>query len=174
VIDAARLLKDRNDIVFRFVGHGTEVERLKVRIDELKLSNVVFASAVPLNRMKYEFEKADALLVHLMKRELFEITIPSKIQAYLYGGKPILCGVSGNAADLVLRANAGITFEPENPQSLVDGVMQMTRLKLDELQQMGQNGHDFYMKNLQFETAMNKMNDFFFQVMEEKKPCVNI
>jgi len=167
VLDAAGLLKDRREIAFRFIGNGTEVERLKLRVDELRLPNVVFAPALPLNQVKYEFEKADVLLVHLMKCQLFEITIPSKIQAYFYAGKPILCGVQGNAADLVTRANAGMTFEPENPHSLAEAVVRMSVLPPTRLAEMGQNGYEYYMQHLSFNQAMEKIDALFKRVISK-------
>ena len=61
---------------------------------------------------------ANALLVHLKADPLFEITIPSKIQAYLFAGKPILCGVKGDAADLVCRAARDCPSLPRTPTRL--------------------------------------------------------
>ena len=56
------------------------------------------------------FSEVDGLLVHLRDDPLFSITVPSKTQAYLAIGRPILMGVRGNAADLVKAAQAGIAL----------------------------------------------------------------
>jgi len=165
ILEAAHILQRQNrNILIRLLGRGIEINRLKQRSEELQLTNVEFVPNVPLNKVRFEFEKADVLLVHLIAKKIFEITIPSKIQTYLYAGKPILCGVRGDAADLVTRAGAGIPFEPENPQSLVDVILQMAAMSSEELSQMGKSGHDFYMENLQFEKAMDQLNTFFHKI----------
>ena len=70
---------------------------------------------------------ADALLVHLKDDPLFRITIPSKTQAYLAAGRPILMGVSGDAADLVLQSGAGLVFEPENAGNLCASIQRLLK-----------------------------------------------
>jgi colanic acid biosynthesis glycosyl transferase WcaI len=50
----------------------------------------------------------EVLLVHLRRDPLFAITIPSKTQAYMAMGRPILMAVESDAADLVNRAHAGL------------------------------------------------------------------
>ncbi len=72
--------------------------------------------------------KADALLVHLKKDPLFTITIPSKIQAYMAVGKPLLMAVDGNAADLVIAAGCGVLAESENPEAIADAALKLYAL----------------------------------------------
>jgi colanic acid biosynthesis glycosyl transferase WcaI len=70
----------------------------------LQLSNVVFLPARAHElRWALCLHAADALLVHLRKDPLFEITIPSKTQAYMAVGKPLLMAVDGDAANLVTQ-----------------------------------------------------------------------
>ena len=57
--------------------------------------------------------------------ELFEITIPSKTQAYMAAGKPILMAVKGDAAKLIDEANCGLVIAPENPIALVASVLRL-------------------------------------------------
>ena len=57
-----------------------------------QLDNVRFLPRQPMHAMGGILAGSDALLVHLKDDPLFRITIPSKIQAYLAAGKPILAG----------------------------------------------------------------------------------
>ena len=100
IMDAAKLVaKEFSDVKFTFVGGGIEVDRL--RNISASMGNVQFLPQMPPSEIGSVFANADALLVHLKDAPIFEITVPSKIQAYLYAGKPILCGVRGDAAKLV-------------------------------------------------------------------------
>jgi glycosyltransferase involved in cell wall biosynthesis len=167
VINAALHLKDMNqNIRFRLIGYGVRVNELKKRLTELKLNNVEIVPPVSINEISLEYDKANALLIHLKDTKLFEITIPSKTQAYLYIGKPILCGVRGDAAALVEQARAGICFEPENVESLVNAAIKMSELPYEQLAEMGQNGHKYYMEHLCFRKSVNKINDFLKKIMK--------
>ena len=162
VLDAAVLLQERGSrAIFVMVGGGVEVERLKVRAKELRLENVVFMPPVPMSEVGALLALADVLLVHLRKDPLFEITIPSKTQAYMLVGKPLLMAVSGDAADLVIRAKCGLTADPENPQQLADTVDALAELPVNELKDMGENGRNFYRKNLSLEVGVSKFASVF-------------
>jgi colanic acid biosynthesis glycosyl transferase WcaI len=82
------------------VGGGVDRAKLEKMAEEMKLDNVRFMPRQPMHAMGSILAGADVLLVHLKDDPLFRITIPSKTQAYLAAGKPILMGVRGDAADL--------------------------------------------------------------------------
>jgi glycosyltransferase involved in cell wall biosynthesis len=160
VIEAALCLQNKN-IHFKLIGSGVKVNELKNHAAKLNLSNVEFLPSIPMSEIATEYDKADALLIHLKNTKLFEITVPSKTQAYLYTGKPILCGVRGDAAALVEQAHAGICFEPENVESLVNAAIKMSEMPHEQLVQMGQNGHKYYMEHLCFKKSVEKIDTFF-------------
>ena len=93
-------------------------------------------------------KKADALLVHLTDDELFSITIPSRTQAYLATGKPIIMGVNGDASDLIKKSKAGIVCEANNSSSLAKAILTMANITEEERQNMSENALDFYYREL--------------------------
>lgn len=149
VIDAARSLRDQHpECVFYFMGGGIDKDRLIERARALDLHNVRFLPRVPLQEVQRFLGAADALLVHLADEPLFRITIPSKTQAYLYAGRPILMGVAGDAADLVREADAGYVFTPGDAEALADCVRRLITdgpLRRDEI---GRHAQDFYRQKL--------------------------
>lgn len=155
VLDAARLTaKDLPQVRFAFVGSGVESKALQKKTKELCLRNVSFLGRRPRGEMGSLFARADALLVHLRDDPLFQITIPSKTQAYLAAGKPILMGVRGDAAELVNEARAGFLFEPENPTSLLSALQHLIQMTDEERRQMGMAGRLYYGENLSFERGL--------------------
>ena len=131
------------------------MERLKRSSHGLRTCSS--SSVSPCRRLDAIYAIADALLVHLKDDPLFEITIPSKIQAYLFAGKPILCGVKGDAADLVRMADAGITFLPEDPGSLHRAVLTLRKLGTTERLGMGSSGRKFYQDHLSMREGVRHM-----------------
>lgn len=165
VLKAASLIGNEfPDVLFTFVGGGIDVDRLKSL--SASLENVQFLPPQPQSEIGKVLANANALLVHLKDEPLFRITIPSKIQAYLYAGKPILCGVRGNAAKLVGDAGAGIPFEPENAESLADAICKMRYMEPVRLREMGLSGRDFYSRNLSFKTGVDQIESVFRDVTQ--------
>lgn len=162
VLDAAVLLKARKSrVCFVMVGGGVEVSRLKQKANELDLANVKFLPSVPMAEVGTFLQAADALLVHLCADPLFTITIPSKTQAYMSVGKPILMAVSGNAADLVKVSEGGFAAESENAESLATAAESLEKLSATEREVMGGNAKAFYFENLSLAIGVGKFGRIF-------------
>ncbi|MCE5187379.1 MAG: glycosyltransferase family 4 protein [Planctomycetaceae bacterium] len=160
VIEAAKSIADKQPVIqFVFIGSGVCVDALKQKTSEMGVENVLFLSRRPITEIGKILSLADVLFVHLKKDSLFEITIPSKTQAYLAAGRPILIGVGGDATNLVLKANAGLACEPENPQSIADAVLDFYSTPKSELDKMAENGKRFYQERLSFEIAASKIEE---------------
>ena len=154
--------KSLPDVLFVLIGGGVDRPRLQQRAAELGLANVVFLPPRPVEEMGEIYSIADVLLVHLKDDPLFRITIPSKTQAYLYKGKPIIMAMNGDAAALVRSAGAGIVCEPDKPQEMMKAVSMLRDTPINERQAMGESGHRFYMERLSFEKGV----DQFEQIMK--------
>lgn len=162
VLDAAMILQARGSRAsFVMMGGGVEVSRLKTRALQMKLGNVVFLPPVPMAEVGTVLTAADVLLVHLRKDPLFDITIPSKTQAYMAVGKPLLMAVGGDSSDLVRQANCGVVVESENPQALVDAVEALVEMPADELKTMGANASNFYRAALALQVGVVKFAAIF-------------
>lgn len=156
VLAAAKQLSQQDPgILFTFVGGGVEVDRLKKA--SAALPNVQFLPRQPLEEIGRILSISDALLVHLADDPLFSITIPSKIQAYMYAGRPILCGIRGDAADLVRQAKAGVSFTPEDPDSLVDAILKLRKLPAEDRERMGADGRAYYRQHLSLSAGVEQL-----------------
>jgi glycosyltransferase involved in cell wall biosynthesis len=162
VLDAAAIVQSKmSKIQFVFVGGGVNEEFLKNKARSMKLNNVLFLPRCPVSEIGSIMSLADVLLVHLKDIPLFRITIPSKTQAYLSIGRPILMGIKGDATELVLRAKAGIACEPENPESIAKAVKQLAQMSKEKLKTMGENGRRFYNNHLSLEAGVRRFDAAF-------------
>lgn len=155
VLDAAKTIADRDDIGIYLMGGGVDVERLKKRAAAEGIANIRFLPRVPLGEVQGILRQAGALLVHLAKDPLFAITVPSKTQAYLYAGRPILMAVEGDAADLVTEGEAGVVVQPEDPRALAEAIRQLADLGVDGRDAMGQRGRAFYEGRLTYRHGLD-------------------
>jgi colanic acid biosynthesis glycosyl transferase WcaI len=168
VLDAAQKVGNVNPKVqFLFFGGGVEVDSLKKRAETKKLANVRFLPRRPVEEIGAILQLADVLFVHLRDDPLFAITIPSKTQAYLAAGRPILIGVRGDAADLVQKAGAGLFCEPENPDSIAEVVLKLASTPKSQLNAMGESGRHFYEQELAFPIGAGKFEKIFEACMSK-------
>lgn len=166
VLDAAEIVQTKApNICFVFIGGGVEVENLKSLANAKKLHNVRFLPAVPMSDIGSILEKADALLVHLRKDPLFDITIPSKTQAYMAVGKPLLMAVNGDVADLVKDADCGVIAEPENPESIADAALKLYSLSSLERNAMAERSKQYYQSHLSLSIGVKKFCEIFRKIM---------
>lgn len=110
---------------FLLLGEGAEKERLRARASELDLSNVTFVNSVSKAEVVRYWSILDVSIVHLKKTPLFEAVIPSKIFECMGMGIPIAHGVIGESAGIIETSGAGLTFEPESSQGLLEVLHQL-------------------------------------------------
>lgn len=164
VILAAKLLADQGRaeaVTFCFLGSGLALEDLKSKATAMQLSNVVFLPRVPQAEVGGFLAAADCLLVHLRSDPLFEITLPSKTQAYMYAAKPILMAVQGESAELVRDASCGVLALPEDPRSLSEAAIKLASMNDAERTALGRAGYDYYQRELCMDRGMIKFGEIF-------------
>ena len=144
ILDAASLVQEREDIQFLLVGAGVELDHLQSRVEKEGIQNVRFTGHVTHEEVQGLMQWADGLLVHLKRDPLFAITIPSKTQAYLAAGRPILCGVEGDGADLVSRTGGGICFPAENAYAMADAILELAEMSPLDRSLMAANSKSGY------------------------------
>ncbi len=162
IIDAAVILKRRGSPVqFIMIGGGVEVNKLQDEAFGKNLDNIQFLPPVPMSEVGHYLHSADALMVHLRKDPLFRITIPSKTQAYMCVGKPILMAVDGDAADLVRGSDGGVVAESENPNSLADAADYLAGLPDSKLAEIGDCAKSYYITNLSLHVGVSHFAAIF-------------
>ena len=170
VLQAAELLQQQGSrVCWVMLGGGVELESLKLEASNRELKNVVFLPAVPMAEAGAYMHAVDVLLVHLRKDPLFEITIPSKTQAYMAAGKPILMAVDGNAAELIKQSEGGMVADSENPQILANVAQAFANTDSDTLKVMGQKNKAFYQQHLALEVGVRGFSELFKQLALNEK-----
>lgn len=169
VIDAAKiLLTTAPDIRFVIAGGGVDQPLLAERARAEDVTNMEFLGRIPPREMPAVFNRADAVLVHLRDEPVYECTVPSKIQAYLRAGKPVLIGVRGDAAAMIREAEAGFAFEPDSPEQMAEAALRMRDLSPAALAQMGEAAETYYRERLSREVGTVTFMKIFEQVVAAK------
>ncbi len=151
------------------LGSGIELNNLKKIVLEKNLNNVSFLPQVQMCEVGKYIISSDVAIIHLKNDGLFEITIPSKTQAFLAFGKPILMGVKGDAANLVKVPNAGICTEPEDYMAMAKAILKFEKMPMNQIREMGLRGLEYYSKNLSFDVGVSEFSSVFDTVIREYK-----
>jgi glycosyltransferase involved in cell wall biosynthesis len=165
VLEAADICSVRSpDVQFVFIGGGVERDRLQRKAQDMDLKNVRFLPPRPMSEMAAVLGLADVLLVHLKNDPLFRITVPSKTQAYMASGKPILMAVGGDARDLVIQSGGGLSCESENAEDMSGAVTRFAGMSPEERRQMGEAGRRYYFERMSLKAGVSNFERVFAEI----------
>jgi glycosyltransferase involved in cell wall biosynthesis len=154
LLQAAVHLRDDPQIRLVLVGSGSRLEWLKAQRHAHSLENLVLPGRFPMEAMSGIFQRSGALLVSLNDEEAFAQTVPSKIQAYLAAGRPIIASINGEGARVVSEAKAGLTSQAEKVLPLVANIRAMKALSEVERATMGASGRAYFDAHFEMNTQM--------------------
>jgi len=163
LIEAARILASNPQLHFVLVGSGKEKENLRKKVQSLNLQNITFIDAIPKKQIQSMLEHFDICYIGWQKNSLYRFGIaPNKLPEYLYAGKPIIHAFSGKG-DIVQQAKAGMTIEAEDPQAIVDAVEHLYGLTTEQRQDLGANGKNFVLQDLEYAMIAEKLEHIVFK-----------
>ena len=157
LIQAAENLIHLPKVKLIVVGSGSMEEWLKQQVILKKLDNLVLVGRFPPSEMNQFFSRAGGLLVTLKKEEIFAYTIPSKIQAYLAAGRPIIAALDGEGAKVVSEAGAGLTCPAEDYEGLTQCIEQLYKMSTLERDKLGAAGRTYYLEHFEMKKQCRRL-----------------
>jgi glycosyltransferase involved in cell wall biosynthesis len=161
IMAAVKAVKTDLPVRWVIVGDGRASQWLAKHVAENRMDNVLLLGRHPLEKMPALFAVADALLVSLRTNDVFEKTIPGKVQAYLASGKPVIAMIDGEAANVVTRSGAGMVCGSGDAQGLASIVRTMGALPKSELESMGLLGRRYYLEHFSKENLFDRLEALF-------------
>ncbi len=123
VLEAAELLKHRQDIVFFFAGAGAERGKVEQIVTARGLTNARMIPRQPKERMPALWSLCDLAIVPLMDSPVFATVIPSKIFESMGMGVPVLMSLpEGEATRIIRSTGSGVCVPPEKPQAMAAAI----------------------------------------------------
>lgn len=157
LLAAAERLRKVQDLHWVVLGEGRQAPWLRREIDRRGLTNVHFLGPRPIESMPTWFALADALLVTLKPDPIYKLTIPSKIQAYLACGRPILASLDGVGAHEVEDAGAGLASPAGDAEALAEITSRLYQLPPFERAAMGERAKAHYDRNFNREMLIDRI-----------------
>lgn len=165
ILAAAELLRARVEIRWIIVGDGRTAQWVRDEIERRDLrSNVLMVGRYPIERMPSFYRHADALLMSLKPDPIFAMTIPGKLQSYMFAGIPILAMIDGEGARIVAEADAGLTCAAGDASGLAAAVLKLSGMTLEERQAMGRRSREIGIREFDRKQQIDKLERWLKEV----------
>ena len=159
IIRATVLTRHIPEIKWVIVGDGRMRTEIEQQVKSLELGDTVsFLGRYPVEEMPDFFALADVMLVSLKNEYIFSLTIPSKVQAYMASGKPIVTMLSGIGNQILKDADCGLTAESGDYKLLAENVIAMYHKSKEERLQLGMNGKVYYNVHFQKKVCIDRLD----------------
>lgn len=165
LIAAAHLLVNEEDVRFVLVGSGSRSIWLQQEVIRLGLVNVMLVGRFPPVDIPGILAQASAVWIGLVKNPMISLTIPSKLQAYLAAGKPIIASLDGEVARLVTETGVGLTCPAEDAQALANAVLLLRDSPPEELAEMSKLGLRYYEQNFEPKYLATRLAQILFDLV---------
>lgn len=166
LLEAAALTQDISELCWVFIGDGSERPWLIREIKQRGLTNVTVHKSVPSETMPGVFARSQALLISLIADPSISRTIPSKLQAYLGAGRPILGCINGEAAAVIREAGAGLVATAQNSAELAENARILASCTKVEYEGYARAGQAYYRNNFSSTTLADSLIDYFTRAVD--------
>jgi len=137
VVEAFKLLRNRDDIQLLIVGSGSKKQVIKDLIDKFGLEKQVkLLGEKSRSEVIRLIQSSHVGLVTLKNIKLFRDAFPSKVFDYILCKKPILSTVGGELEEFIREYGIGIVIDSQNVREIIKAVNEIQR------------NYNFYKKNL--------------------------
>lgn len=123
IINAAALLKGRNDVKIEIYGDGSELQNCKALSNKLGTDEILtFFGRISKEELWKRYENTDAFLLTLKPQGLIGQTVPAKLQEYMSGNRPIIASIGGAAEQIIKESDCGICVPAGDSEALAKAI----------------------------------------------------
>ncbi|WP_426480523.1 glycosyltransferase family 4 protein [Chryseobacterium sp. R2ACT005] len=164
IIESAKLLSNREDIEFLFVGGGSTEKDLIDEVEKNNLKNVKFLGKFPMTDVSEIVNFSDVSMISFLDIPILYTNSPNKLFDSLSAGKPIIVNSAGWTKDIAEKYHCGYYVNPNRPEELVQKVLYL-KDNPELVKEMGQNARKLA------ETVYDKsiLCKKFVEVIEQNK-----
>ncbi|WBB71723.1 glycosyltransferase family 4 protein [Micromonospora sp. WMMD1128] len=157
------------DIDLVLVGSGIEEDAARRLVAELDAANIRFLGRRPPQEMAELYAAADWQLICLRNLPALRGTVPSKLQAALACGRPVLASAPGDAARLVESAGVGFSCPPEDVVALASRFAQAAALPAGEWARMGARASRVYQDRMSLRVGVDQIEDMMAKLITQRR-----
>lgn len=161
ILKTIEKFKDKEEVMFAFIGEGSVLEELRTYKEAHQLSNVVFIPYQSKSDLIYSLNAGDVHFV-VNAKGIKGVSVPSKLYGVMAVGKPVL-GILDEGAEarlIVEEAECGISVEPGDYNAIEELISRYIQIQnSQELKEMGTRGREYLTRNLTRDVSIEKYRD---------------
>lgn len=159
LIDAAGMLKGRNDIAYVLVGQGPQKEELMTQAQRLGLPDVHFLPPVDKRLIPALVSRFDVGYMGGVHSILHQYgTSFNKMTDYMLSSKPILMSVD-EPDSVIEKSKCGLRVEAENATAVSRAIEAFASMSPAEREAMGRRGRDYAEQHLEYRVLSQRFVD---------------
>lgn len=164
LLEASKILRHDDSILFAFVGGGVRREQVSQYKNKYALENVLQFPFQPRSTFHISIAASDIQVV-IMGNEQVGFTHPNKIYGAMFLGKPILYigPENSHVADILGNVFGNISVRHGDVETLVEELKVFSKLDLSEVHRIGDNNRLFakenYSPNFLIDTMANTIEE---------------
>lgn len=164
-VQAAGQLRHRSDILFAFVGRGSQEAALQRQVKASGLENVMFFDYQPQAELCHSLSAANLHLVPLTA-SLSRCLMPSKLYGILAAGRPFLTNApAGSELHRIAQTHhVGLTVPPGSVQAIAEQILWAADHTI-ELATMGRNSRELVVARYTRDHSIAKFRDVLQKVL---------
>lgn len=154
------------NIKFIIIGNGRYIEEFEKEIKKYKVETYfkLLGSKKPIEIPKY-LSLCDAAFLSFAKNDLFEMTIPAKLQSYMASGIPILAAAGGETKRIIEEAGCGIVCNMGDVDGLCKNILYLMNIGEDVMKKMRNNALLYSEERFNVDNLMSQL----CEILEETK-----
>ena len=137
------------------IGDGSSLNDLK-RIVATEQS-VVFHGKQRRSSMASFYKASDFLIISLIDKPIFSVTVPAKTQTYISAKKPILGIIKGDTADIINDNNLGVCADPTDSKQITRVFSECIDMPEEERNNFIKNNDKLLLTTFNKKYIVNKM-----------------
>jgi len=143
------------------IGDGSFLEQL-MKISKHN-SSIVFHGIKQRKEMAKFYKASDFLIVSLIDKPIFSVTVPAKTQTYIAAKKPILAIINGETADLIRDNHLGLCINPSDVELIHDAFQDCINMNESERMAFVINNDQLINKTFNKENIINDLTRILVQ-----------
>ncbi|ADC49371.1 glycosyltransferase [Alkalihalophilus pseudofirmus OF4] len=164
LLDAASLLKDKEDIQFLIYGDGNQKEMLEKRVVEENLTNVKLKGFVNKRLIPYILSKSSVNILNYSQTQYnwTRGNSSNKLFEYMASGKPIISTVKMGYS-ILDKYQCGIELEKSTPEELANAIIEIRNFSEEQYNAISKNAKKG-VKDFDFKLLTGKLIDVIKKV----------
>lgn len=168
IFGAIEKLKEHQDILFCFAGHGAKQNALKERAKIKSLKQAIFFDFLTGIDFIDLLKIADCYLVSLEKG-VEGLSVPSKTYSYLAMGRPVIA-IMNQETDIardLKRTRSGFSIEQGEKEALIQYILALDSDK-QKVKEMGENSRQLFLEKYTREICTNQYIEMMQNVLNRR------